>query len=202
MNQQICSGSSCVTCSAASARERPKFQFAIGSRVYVASRLENIENVARLCAALELEGHTITYKWCTHGRVWSPERTPAENRSRMSKVATAEGHGVTSADMVVVLLPGGRGTHVELGMALAARKPILLCSETLLIDEIKPFQKGKLQGPCAFYFDHKIEHIVEPDPERRLYLAVGWVREMTVELRQRSGYNTETTMVSELESAT
>jgi len=48
---------------------------------------------------------------------------------------TAEAHkqiaskcikGVIDANLVIVLLPGGRGTHVELGAALALMKPILL----------------------------------------------------------------------------
>ena len=31
---------------------------------------------------------------------------------------------------MIILLPGGRGTHIELGMALALHKKIFLCSAT------------------------------------------------------------------------
>ena len=32
------------------------------------------------------------------------------------------------SDIVIILLPAGRGTHIELGMALALNKKIFLCS--------------------------------------------------------------------------
>ncbi len=32
------------------------------------------------------------------------------------------------SDVVIILLPAGRGTHIELGMALALNKKIILCS--------------------------------------------------------------------------
>lgn len=41
-----------------------------------------------------------------------------------------EQQGIIDSDVVIILLPAGRGTHIELGMALALNKKIFLCSET------------------------------------------------------------------------
>lgn len=38
--------------------------------------------------------------------------------------------GVFDADRVIVLLPGGKGTHTELGMALAKNKKIIIHSKS------------------------------------------------------------------------
>ena len=40
--------------------------------------------------------------------------------------ALAEIAAVREADVLVVLLPGGYGTHVEIGAALALGKPVIL----------------------------------------------------------------------------
>jgi hypothetical protein len=161
-------------------KKPPRYIFAIGLNVYVASRIENLEAVAKLCGMLEAEGHKITYNWSTHGRIWDPERVPGENSVRMANVAEKEARGVADADVVVVLLPGGRGTHVELGMAIAGKKSIVLCSEKPLIEEIKPFRKGGLAGPCAFHFHPDVQHLIEPDPTLRLERAVRTVRSITI----------------------
>ena len=42
----------------------------------------------------------------------------------------SEQKGIIEADVVIILLPAGRGTHIELGMALALNKKIFLCSAT------------------------------------------------------------------------
>lgn len=39
-----------------------------------------------------------------------------------------EQKGIFDSDVVIILLPGGRGTHIELGMALAWGKKIYLYS--------------------------------------------------------------------------
>jgi hypothetical protein len=58
-------------------------------------------------------------------------------------VARREILGVVEADIVIVLLPGGRGTHAELGAALALAKPVALHTN----------DSGIFVGPetCAFY---------------------------------------------------
>jgi hypothetical protein len=89
------------------------------TKLYIASRLANAANVRNLGARLVSEGCKITYDWTRHGSV---EREP----HRWAEVAVAEVQGVMNADILVALLPGGNGTHVELGLALGTGIPILL----------------------------------------------------------------------------
>ena len=106
-------------------------------RIYIATRLDQAESHHRpLADALRALGHTITYDWTTHGSV------QGEEVSRIIEVARAEMEGITSADLCVVLLPGGRGTHVEIGIALAAGVPVLLVGEA---EHFRP--------AVSFYYD-------------------------------------------------
>ena len=82
--------------------------------------------------ALALQGHEISYDWTLHGSVKST------SKERLQEVATLELEGVAKADFVVVLLPGGMGTHLELGFAIARGKRIFLHSEDPLLFELGP----------------------------------------------------------------
>lgn len=84
-------------------------------RFYVCTAFQNsrAHNVVR--DALRGHGHEITLDW-TSGM---PEEDP-------EKIGILEVDAVLEADFVCVLLPGGRGTHVELGVALGRRIPVLL----------------------------------------------------------------------------
>ena len=75
---------------------------------YVASGVANTERVSRAAAVLSALGHARTYDWTTHGSV------AAEPSKRKSEVAAAEVSAISEADLVLILLPGGRGTHTEL----------------------------------------------------------------------------------------
>jgi nucleoside 2-deoxyribosyltransferase len=91
-------------------------------KIYIASKLENFEHVQALRDSLRTLGHVITYDWTVHGPVY---RSGLE---RVREVAEAETLGVLNADLVIVLWPGGRGTHVEFGIALGAGIPIIFVS--------------------------------------------------------------------------
>lgn len=69
-------------------------------------------------------GHQPTYAWWKHGAIGN------EGEARLIQVAQLELAGVRDADVVIVLLPGGRGTHAELGMALALNKPVIVWDPT------------------------------------------------------------------------
>ncbi len=97
-------------------------------RVYVATRLENEAQARALGDALRARGAEVTYDWTVHGAVWNPDRR--DRWDVLRRVATDEWRGVMAADVVVVLLPGGRGTHVELGIALGAGVPVLVWAPT------------------------------------------------------------------------
>ena len=91
-------------------------------KYYIASKLENHAEHNRVRDALNALGHEITYDWTPHGPVYG------SGLARVREVAELETRGVLDADFVVVLWPGGRGTHVELGMAIAAGKRVVFIS--------------------------------------------------------------------------
>ena len=95
-------------------------------RFYIATGLVNAEHARKAAEVLRRNGHEQTYDWTTHGDIRH------EGAERMSEVAFNELRAVRDAELVVALLPGGQGTHTELGVALATRsnKRIILWSET------------------------------------------------------------------------
>ena len=106
-------------------------------KVYIATALTNAAEHNRLRDALAARAIGLTYDWTAHGSVWR------EGPDRIRQVAAAEAAGVVGADVVVVLLPGGRGTHAELGIAIGAGVPVLL------IPQGRGDYEG--EGACAFY---------------------------------------------------
>lgn len=107
-------------------------------KYYIATRLENhaAHNVVR--DGLSKLGHEITYDWTTHGPVWR------KGVDEICRVALLERDGVESADVVIGLLPGGRGTHAEIGIAIGRRVPIIL-------HHADDSMFGATPETCAFY---------------------------------------------------
>lgn len=103
-------------------------------RVYVATSLDHAHRAQAVQRALRDRGHEITYDWTTHGSV------QGEGDARLCEVAAAELQGVRECDVLVAILPGGRGTHTEIGMALGLGLPIVLLE-----------QEGAYTADCAFY---------------------------------------------------
>ena len=85
---------------------------------YVASGLQNKEDVRKVSEQLTLLGWHHTYDWTQNERANSIEK--------LQEIGTLEKLAVKASDVVVVMLPGGKGTHIELGMALAWDKRIFL----------------------------------------------------------------------------
>lgn len=120
-------------------------------KFYIASKLGNEKNVKSLSKKLKNAGYEQTYDWTTHGAV------KGKPESEIKNVARKEFSGVQNADFLVVLLPGTRGTHVELGIALASKnvKDIYIWGENdeaFLQDEIT----------CSFYHHPKVTQIICP----------------------------------------
>lgn len=86
------------------------------ARFYVATSLSNADQAKIVIRRLSDFGHQVSYDWTIHGKVSGHEA--------MLDIAVKEINGVVTADFVVVLWPGGRGTHIEIGAALATNKPI------------------------------------------------------------------------------
>lgn len=86
---------------------------------------------------------------------WAPEFLRLEDCVKADREARA----IEAADMLIVLLPGRLGTHVELGIALGAGQPVILV--------------GKAAQECLFYA-HPNVHQVETTDALIPFLA-GWI---------------------------
>lgn len=115
-------------------------------KFYIASKLENAERVKELAGILKGWGWQHTYDWTTHGSVKN------EGEGRIQEVAQNEIDGVKDADFVIVLLPGGRGTHAELGAANVLEKHVFVWGESeeyFILDD----------RTCSFYWNKNVTQI-------------------------------------------
>lgn len=115
-------------------------------KFYIATKLENHKqhNIVRDILVNEYK-YQITYDWTVHGPVWS------KGVSEIKRVQQLEINGVKDADVVIVLsncpdknIPTGRGTHVELGLAIAYEKDIYIVGNRKIISEAHT-------DTCAFW---------------------------------------------------
>ncbi len=90
-------------------------------KFYIASKLENFEQVRSLSNILKTAGWEHTYDWTTHCSV------KCTDEETLRAVGENELNGVRGADVVIVLTPQGRGTHTEFGIAVALSKKVYLC---------------------------------------------------------------------------
>ena len=114
----------------------------IERRFYFSTRKDRSSAATALLEVLVSQGWKRTYVWSDI--TLSPDQ--------FGDVATSEIQGIQSADLVVVLLPGGYGTHVEIGAALAFGKPVILHAP----------DQGTLNTPypCVFHHHPLIKLIV------------------------------------------
>jgi len=122
-----------------------------GPSFYIASGYGNAPRVAELARALTDQGWRHTYDWtattcCLHSEAVA--RSPGW-------IAARELNAAVSADLVVVLLPGLRGTHTEFGAALAARRSVVLHTE-----DPADFAPGA--HACPFYWFPGVTRVVLP----------------------------------------
>lgn len=92
-------------------------------KFYIGTGFKNCELVNYYSKILEENGWKHTYNWANNINKY-------ETIEDLIQYAILEQKGIIEADIVIILLPGGRGTHIELGMALALNKKIFLCSTT------------------------------------------------------------------------
>jgi nucleoside 2-deoxyribosyltransferase len=116
---------------------------------YIATSLSRAHDHNRLRDALVSFGHRITYDWTLY------ESVTTSTVQRLTEIAHNETNGLQSAEIVFVLLPGGFGTHAELGMAIASRKKTILHST----DE-KIFKA--CEKTCAFYHHRNVSQLICP----------------------------------------
>jgi nucleoside 2-deoxyribosyltransferase len=99
-------------------------------KFYVASSFKNIDAVRYVSERLKNKGFIHTYDWTQNDRSSSIEQ--------LMEIGKKEKNGVLEADFIVVLLPAGKGSHIELGIALGNGKRVYLYSPN---DEINDLEK-------------------------------------------------------------
>lgn len=87
---------------------------------YISSRLNNRDQVRVAAELLKSRGWTHAHDWTNF------DLSREDNPEELREIAQKEYEGVKKADVVLVITPQGRGTHVELGMAAAFGKKIYL----------------------------------------------------------------------------
>lgn len=102
------------------------------AKFYVATTLSNADQAKIAINRLQDFGHELTYNWINHGLV-----TNAEQRTN---VALKEIEGVVQCDLLFVIWPGGGGTHVEIGVALALGKCVIFVAPPSLEREVSFYQ--------------------------------------------------------------
>ena len=103
---------------------------------YIGSGMKNCELVNYYAKILKENDWKQTYNWVENIN----EDVSIED---MTVYAKLESQGIIDADVVIILLPAGRGAHIELGMALALNKKIFLCSATK--------EEFSIENTVAFY---------------------------------------------------
>lgn len=92
-------------------------------KFYIGSGLKNYKLVNYYAKILKENGLEETYNWVKNIK-------NDITKKDLEKYAKEETQAIVNSDIIIILLPAGRGTHVELGMALTINKKIFLCSET------------------------------------------------------------------------
>lgn len=83
---------------------------------YIASSFKNINQVKELTARLQSKGFLNSYDWTQNERATSYEA--------LEQIGEQELEAVANSDFLVILLPAGKGSHIEFGIALGLRKRI------------------------------------------------------------------------------
>jgi nucleoside 2-deoxyribosyltransferase len=115
-------------------------------RFYLATRKDRGEQAADLLHALKSQGWERTYSWTAE---------EAGDSEQYSEIALKELKGVEEADVLIVLLPGGYGTHVEIGAALALGKTVILHAP-----DIKTLNSPY---PCPFHYHPNVKRFVSEE---------------------------------------
>ncbi|HDX9644233.1 TPA: nucleoside 2-deoxyribosyltransferase [Bacillus cereus] len=83
---------------------------------YIASGFQNKHLVHSVANELKHAGWHHTYDWTKNER--------AANEEQLREIGQAERNAVKAADVFLLILDGGNGSHTEFGMAIALEKTI------------------------------------------------------------------------------
>lgn len=118
-------------------------------KYYIATSLLRMKEHNIVRDSLKNFGHQISYDWTLHGSVKSI------SKERLKEVSIHQCEAIKEADCVIVLLPGRKGTHTELGLAIVGGKKIFIHSEDSSL-----FELGS--QTVAFYHHPGITHLTCP----------------------------------------
>lgn len=91
-------------------------------KFYIGSGLKNAKIVNEFSEKLQKK-----HGW-KHTYNWTENNLENETIEDLIKYATLEQKAIEESDVVIIILPAGRGTHIELGMAIALNKKVYLYS--------------------------------------------------------------------------
>jgi nucleoside 2-deoxyribosyltransferase len=130
-------------------------------RVYVAASYLDKSKARELMKAFEPRGHTITHDWTNDGNNKDDWEIPIEKRSLC---AINDIGGIRRANVLVIFGPGRRGTHTEMGIALALQKPIIMI---------------QAQEPHGVFYSHpSVVHVSSVDKALELVDNMGSKRDV------------------------
>ncbi|ARP43914.1 nucleoside 2-deoxyribosyltransferase [Geobacillus thermodenitrificans] len=98
-------------------------------KFYIASSFKNIDAVRYVSEKLKSKGFIHTYDWTQNER--------ASTIEQLKEIGQREKEAVMEADFLIVLLPAGKGSHIEFGIALGHGKKIYLYSPN---DDVNNFE--------------------------------------------------------------
>jgi Nucleoside 2-deoxyribosyltransferase len=139
----------------------------MAKRFYVSSRKDRSAQADALSEILKAKGWERTFIWTDQD---------GKGPGGHAEIAVKELEGVQAADVLVVLLPGGYGTHVEIGAALAMGKAVIIHSPDHKILET-PY-------PCIFHYHPAVKLLVSEVLDIEAVLAC---MESCVKLKSRRG---------------
>lgn len=89
-------------------------------KFYIASSFSNVDSVRYVIDRLVHKGYIHTYDWTANER--------ASSFDQLTEIGEREKAAVLKADFVINLLPAGKGSHIEMGIALGQGKRVFLYS--------------------------------------------------------------------------
>lgn len=130
----------------------------MGKKFYIASGFANKDRVVNVSTIFKEHGFVHTYDWT---------RTEKANTTEaLREIGTAEMNAVMETDFVMVILPGGKGTHVELGLALASGTKVYLYSQDPQVFLETTFYQVAGVEHCSGKLDEVVNRIIAVESEQ------------------------------------
>jgi nucleoside 2-deoxyribosyltransferase len=126
-------------------------------KFYIASSFTNKDLVRSVSDRLEQKGFIHTYDWTKNER--------ASTVKDLQHIGQNEKDAITDSTVVIIILPGGKGTHVELGIALGLGKRVILYSPNGEVHDFAnttTFYHLPEVENCSGSIEKLVEYVLEP----------------------------------------